>query len=362
VAEAAPAPAPAPRRLQWGAEALWQALAPLLPGLSVEVVARTDSTNTRLLERARGAVRHDDFVVSRPASLGERRAGDGTAAAGGGAHGRRLGDTEPCLLVAEHQTRGRGRLGRDWQAVPGEALTFSLSLPLPPSLPQGAGDLSGLSLAVGVALADALEALDALPRAPGEAGAAAPAPRIGLKWPNDLWLIDTPGRGRKLGGILVETVSVGAQRMVVVGVGLNVTPLAVADAAALTHGHACVREFWPEAQAPAVLHRVALPLVRALLDFQRDGFAGCAAAWARRDLLRGLPVASLDGTGRVSAQGVADGVDDRGALQLRCTRADGSTELLRLVSGEVSVRLRETADPTPAPSAAADTPPPAAAP
>lgn len=359
MADAAPAAAPAPRRLQWGAEALWQALAPLLPGLSVEVVARTDSTNTRLLERARGAVRHDDFVVSRPVSLGERRAGDSAAAAGGGAHGRRLGDTEPCLLVAEHQTRGRGRLGRDWQAVPGEALTFSLSLPLPLSLPRAAGDLSGLSLAVGVALADAL---DALPAAPAAAGAVAPAPRIGLKWPNDLWLLDAPGRGRKLGGILVETVSVGAQRMVVVGVGLNVTPLAVADAAALTHGHACVREFWPEAQAPAVLHRVALPLVRALLDFQRDGFAGCAAAWARRDLLRGLPVSSIDGIGRVAAQGVAEGVDERGALQLRCTRADGSTDLLALVSGEVSVRLRDGADPPPAADGADTPPPPAAAP
>jgi BirA family biotin operon repressor/biotin-[acetyl-CoA-carboxylase] ligase len=338
VAEPTPPPVPAPQRLRWGAEALWQALSPLLPGLSVEVLARTDSTNTRLLERARGAQRFDDFVVSRPAGLGERRAGDGEAApaAGGTAQRRRLGDTEPCLLVAEHQTRGRGRLGRDWQAVPGEALTFSLSLPM------AGDDLSGLSLAAGVALADALDPL------PGAQG----APRIGLKWPNDLWLLDGPGRGRKLGGILVETVSVATQRMVVVGVGLNVTPLAVADAAALTHGHACVREFWPEAQAPAVLHRVAPPLVHALLDFQRQGLAASATAWSRRDLLRGLPVASVDGQGRVTAEGVADGIDDSGALRLRCTAADGGTQWLRLFSGEVGVRLQPGAG-TPVNGAAA---------
>jgi len=76
---------------RWGAEALWQQLVPLLPGLSIEVVARTDSTNTQLLER------------SRLQSHGR---------AGAAAFGRRAHDTSPCLLVAEHQTAGRGRLGR----------------------------------------------------------------------------------------------------------------------------------------------------------------------------------------------------------------------------------------------------------
>ena len=69
-----------------------------------------------------------------------------------GPFGRRAGDTQPCLLVAEHQTLGRGRQGRSWLAHAGASLTFSLGLPLAPR------DWSGLSLAVGVALADALEA------------------------------------------------------------------------------------------------------------------------------------------------------------------------------------------------------------
>src|SRR5436305_15350183 len=96
------------------------------------------------------------------------------------AFGRRAADLQPCLLVAEHQTHGHGRNGRVWQAAPGASLTFSLALPLAPK------DWSGLSLAVGVALAQALD--------PPQAGAAASdAPRIGVKWPNDLWLPDGPG-------------------------------------------------------------------------------------------------------------------------------------------------------------------------
>ena len=117
--------------LQWGAETLWQRLEPLLPGLSVEVVARTDSTNTQLLERARRAGAHDEDDNSR-------------------LHGRRAGDAQPCLLVAEAQTRGRGRQGKPWYSSPGASLTFSLSLPFSPA------DWSGLSLAVGVAVAEAL--------------------------------------------------------------------------------------------------------------------------------------------------------------------------------------------------------------
>ena len=99
-------------QLHWGAEALWQRLEPWLPGLSVEVVAQADSTNTRLLDRA-----------------------------------RRTGDTQPCLWVAEHQTAGRGRLGRDWHASAGASLTFSLALTL-------ATLLAGFFAGVGFFIAD----------------------------------------------------------------------------------------------------------------------------------------------------------------------------------------------------------------
>jgi BirA family biotin operon repressor/biotin-[acetyl-CoA-carboxylase] ligase len=292
--------APEDQHQNWGAEALWRQLSPLLPGISVEVLARLESTNTELLDRARAASRRSDAP---------------------GGHGRRSDDTQACLLVAEHQTRGRGRLGRGWVASPGASLTFSLLLPLAPVA------WSGLSLAVGSALAEALE--------PG-------GTRIGLKWPNDLWLMDGPGRGRKLGGVLIETVSIGAQRMAVVGVGLNVLPQADADTAGLSQGLAHVCELDPAASAPAVLAMVAGPLVQALQGFEAEGFPSFRAAFARRDLLAGQALLTLGTDTPVRGQG--EGVGPDGALLLRS--ADGS--LHRLVSGEVSVRLAGSAsDPTP---------------
>jgi BirA family biotin operon repressor/biotin-[acetyl-CoA-carboxylase] ligase len=288
--------------LQWGAEALWQRLEPLLPGLSVEVVARTDSTNTQLLERARQAGAHDDDTTSR-------------------AHGRRAGDAQPCLLVAEAQTRGRGRQGKPWYSSPGASLTFSLSLPFTPA------DWSGLSLAVGLAVAEALD--------PAPAGQ---PPAIGLKWPNDLLLMDTAGGGagpgdaaafgRKLGGILIETVAMGPRRMAVIGIGLNVLPQALKD---LSLGYACLAELLPQADAPQVLARIAEPLVRTLQAFERQGFAPLQARYAARDALAGRAVTTtLEGV----PAGIAEGVDSDGALLVR---AGGVCH--RVASGEVTVRV-----------------------
>jgi BirA family biotin operon repressor/biotin-[acetyl-CoA-carboxylase] ligase len=265
----------------------------MLPGLSVEVVRQADSTNTRLLERARG---------------GQDLRGGADATVPGRAGGRRAVDTQPCLYVAEQQTQGRGRMGRSWLSSPGASLTFSLALPLVPA------DWSGLSLAVGLALADALE--------PGGAG------RVGLKWPNDLWLLDAPHTGRKLGGILIETVAVGGQRLCVVGVGLNVLPLPMPD---LSQGYACVQELDPAASAPAVLAQVAPSLVQVLKVFESSGFAPLAARYGRRDVLLGQPVST---TLPAVPEGVAEGVDAQGALQVR------AGALHAVASGEVSVRLR----------------------
>ena len=308
------------KHLHWGAEALWQRLEPLLPGISVEVQARMESTNTRLLERARAMSGQRDAPVTRPGDL------DALARDQRTPYGRRQGDISPCLLVAELQTRGRGRLGRGWVSSAGASLTFSLSLPLAPT------QWAGLSLAVGLALADAL---DPLPLAlQGD-----DTPRIGLKWPNDLWLLDPQGRGpgarrgRKLGGILIETVSVGERRMCVVDVGLNVLPQPDATLTdGLAHGYACLQELDPLITAPAVLARVAEPLVLALRRFEREGFAPLVAAYTRRDLLLGQAVST---TLPEQVDGVAEGVDEQGALRVR---SDG---VHRVVSGEVSVRLRK---------------------
>jgi len=301
-----PLPMADSRHLHWGAEALWQELEALLPGLSVEVVASADSTNSRLLERARLSSGWRNAPVTTPGQL------DTTPPTleGPTPRGRRNDDTRPCLLVAETQTSGRGRQGRVWHSTAGLSLTFSLGLPLRPPA------WSGLSLAVGVALADALD-----PPA-GDA-----PPRIGLKWPNDLWLMNAPGQGRKLGGVLIETVSVGDQRMVVVGIGLNVWPQRLGQE--LSSGFGCLQELWPEIDAPQALKRVAAPLVHSLKRFERDGLAPFAAAYRRRDLLLGQPVST---TFPGVPEGIAEGIDEHGALRVR------SGELHTLVSGEVSVR------------------------
>jgi BirA family biotin operon repressor/biotin-[acetyl-CoA-carboxylase] ligase len=297
------------KHASWGATALWERLEPLLPGVSVEVQARVDSTNTRLLERARALSGQRDARVSRP---GEIDAGQREART---PHGRRQQDLLACLLVAEEQTRGRGRLGRDWISSAGASLTFSLSLPLAPA------QWAGLSLAVGLALAEALDPL----------ADAAALPPIPLKRPNDLWLLDGPGRGRKLGGILIETVNVGERRMCVIGVGLNVLPQ---SADGVANGYACLQEIDPQSTAPRVLARVAEPLVRAVLRFESEGFAPRVAGYGRRDLLLGQ---SVSATVPEAVDGIAEGVDEQGALRVR------SGALHTVVSGEVSVRLRSGA-------------------
>ena len=264
----------------------------LLPGLQLDVADSLGSTNTQLLDTARGMPAGQAFT--------------------------------PRLLVALEQTQGRGRVVRSWHAAPGDSLTFSLALALAP------GAWSGLSLAVGLALADALDPL-ACPR---------PGARIGLKWPNDLWLWDGPGLGRKLGGILIETVVAGSQRVCVVGVGLNVAPQPDTGASA---GSACLQQLQADWTAARALDRVAAPLLRALLLFEREGFGQLAADYARRDLLLGQPVQALQ-SGVQVVNGLAAGVDADGALLLR---SDGV--LQRVASGEVSVRLMQRAAAGPVP-------------
>lgn len=272
--------ATSPTLAKWGTPALWETLSPLLPGLSIEVVESIASTNAELVERLR--------VV---ASSGRNR------------HVR-ADDLNPCLLVAEQQTQGRGRLGRAWQSAAGASLTFSLSLPLQRT------DWSGLSLAVGLSVAEALDP-EGL--------------HLGLKWPNDLWIKDSSQR--KLGGILIEAISVGTNRVAVIGVGLNVQPLGQSVGS--------LSEFHPDATAPWALGKVLPVLVQRLLRFEQQGFAEAVAAFAQRDILRGRTLTTTD---PACPLGLAEGVDVDGALVLR---GDAGTH--RIVSGEVSVRPAQVA-------------------
>ena len=283
--------------VRWPAEAIWQAVVPFMPGFTVEVLPQVDSTNSELMRRCRAA-----SLAALSASA--------------------LGSPEPpeaILLVAEHQNAGRGRLGRQWQSQAGASLTFSLGLPLQPA------NWSGLSLAVGVSLAESLEPANGKP------------PTLQLKWPNDLWL----GQ-RKLGGILVETANWGDQRYVVIGVGLNVTAPEQDFSAASSPpdgdprtpppmAATSLQALWPGVDAAWALQAVAAPLVQAVLDFEREGFAPFRARFAARDGLAGRLVRLSDGT-----EGTACGVGAHGALSVQTQ--SGRQEISSL---EVSVRPAE---------------------
>ena len=261
--------------VQWPSEAIWEAVVPLLPNFTVEVLPEIDSTNTELMRRARA------------------------------------GQLDPVLLLTERQTAGRGRLGRSWISEVPEAsvsphpiasLTFSLGIALQPQ------DWSGLSLAVGLSLAQSLH------------------PTLQLKWPNDLWWQD-----RKVGGILIETASVGALRYAVIGIGLNIhMPTVALGGEAWRTPPASLNEVLPGVEAPDVLQQVVFPLVKCLQRFEAQGFAPLQADFQTRDLLLGRELECSDGV-----LGTGRGVDASGALLVHTAAG-----LKKISSAEVSVRPR----------------------
>lgn len=218
------------------------------------------------------------------------------------------------VRVAYRQTAGRGRQGRPWQGQAG--LTFSVAMPLA----LAPARLSGLSLAVGLAVAQALEDCDA-----------ALGSRVGLKWPNDLQI-----DGRKLAGILIESVPAGPQRLwAVIGIGLNLVRDARMEAA-LGRELAGVAEgiasFDPQRDPTRILGAVLNRLAATGVIFLAEGFAPLAPAWSARDAFRNEPVRLLH-DGKVLAEGLARGVDGEGHLLLET--AEG---LQQIASGEVSLR------------------------
>ncbi|MDA7418494.1 biotin--[acetyl-CoA-carboxylase] ligase [Xenophilus arseniciresistens] len=264
------APVPEDTQLQ----PLREALAQAWPGLRLEWRKEVDSTNLELMRRARA------------------------------------GEAEPVLLVAQRQTAGRGRLGRAWQSAqqvqdPAASLTFSLGLPLAPQ------DWSGLSLAVGVSVAESLDA-------DGAAG-------LRLKWPNDLWV-----QQRKLGGILIETAALAAERVrryVVIGIGLNIGERPGTD---MRTPPAWVRQWWPQATPLGALAALAPALAGEVRRFEHAGFAPVQPRFAARDALMGQDVHLSDGR-----EGRCEGVGPGGELRVRTAQG-----LEEISSAEVSVRPR----------------------
>ncbi|MFA5884086.1 MAG: biotin--[acetyl-CoA-carboxylase] ligase [Acidimicrobiia bacterium] len=218
----------------------------------------------------------------------------------------RAGAPDGVVAVADHQTAGRGRLGRTWEAAPGSALLASVLLR--PGV--GPAHLGLVTMATGLALGDAVREV---------AGVTA-----GLKWPNDLVVDD-----RKLAGLLAEAdLGHGVVRAVVVGVGCNLAPAAIppdlADVAT-----AC------EIEAGRPVDRDAL--LDAFLDAlaaRLDDRAAVPAAYRERSATLGRRVRVDLGGGRV-VEGVAVAVGDTGTLVVR----DDDGEELAVSVGDV-VHLR----------------------
>lgn len=240
-------------------------------GVAVEVVAETGSTNADLLARA--------------ATL-----------------------SAPLLLIAEHQTAGRGRAGRSWLSAPGHSLTFSLAWRFEGGLPA----LTGLPLAVGTALAETLGRL---------------GQPVQLKWPNDL-LKD----GDKLAGILVETQAAAAGTWAIVGIGLN---LALPDELEERIGRPAAAVPWlARMDRDALMAAVLDGLAQALREFAAKGFAAFSARWNLLHAYQGQPVTIID-RGEVLHEGLAAGVDDGGRLLL-----DTEQGRIAIVAGDVSLRVK----------------------
>lgn len=215
------------------------------------------------------------------------------------------------VYTAEQQTAGRGRRGREWVSPFARNIYVSTIW----QFDTGGASVEGLSLAVGVAVARALQTCGIAP--------------IQLKWPNDV-LAD----GSKLGGILLEmTGDASTQCQVVVGVGLNVAmpadsagaiDQAWTDVATLAGGQSPKRN--------SLLAQLLNELLPLLAGFEAQGFAAWRDAWNTLDAHADTPVILHTGSSQLA--GVARGVDQRGALQLETTLGVQS-----VFGGEVSLRV-----------------------
>lgn len=217
------------------------------------------------------------------------------------------------VALTEHQTAGRGRMGRSWCSPPSSGLCMSMAFTFS-SMPE---NIPSLSLAIGIGIVQALERF-------GIRG-------IGVKWPNDI-----VARDGKLGGVLSEVRPANAQGVtVVVGIGLNMdlentdAEFRIASRLGRVIDLASCCDELPSRSA------ISAALIECLFDtmvrFEADGFSPFHAMWQRYDWLHGLEVTIDTGDGLVA--GVADGVDTDGALLLKT-----KGERRRFISGSVILK------------------------
>lgn len=210
--------------------------------------------------------------------------------------------------IAEYQQAGRGRRGRKWFSPFGSNLYMSMYW----RLEQGPAAAMGLSLVIGIIMAEVIQSLGAR--------------NVRVKWPNDLYLND-----RKLAGILVElTGKTGDAAQIVIGAGVNLLMR--------SEGTAEINQGWINLQEAGVdidRNELAAKLINSLREalpiFERDGLAPFVSRWEALDNFINRPVKLLIGDREV--YGIARGIDKQGGLLLE---QDGVIK--SWVGGEISLR------------------------
>jgi BirA family biotin operon repressor/biotin-[acetyl-CoA-carboxylase] ligase len=220
------------------------------------------------------------------------------------------GPCEGAIVIADQQTAGRGRRGRTWFSPPGSGLYVSVVLNPGRSLYGGTRATRLLTLAAGVALAEAVKKATGL--------------SVAVKWPNDLYV----GR-RKVAGILAEAAGSGEHQPVVLGFGINVGPMAyppeLGDRATSLES-----ELGRPVDRVLVLVESLASLARLYGDLIEGRFDAILDAWrAQAPTASGAKVTWTAASGMVS--GVTRGIDDEGALLVLV-----GDRIERIVAGEVT--------------------------
>ncbi|MHB9807872.1 bifunctional biotin--[acetyl-CoA-carboxylase] ligase/biotin operon repressor BirA [Pantoea ananatis] len=212
------------------------------------------------------------------------------------------------VCLAEYQQAGRGRRGRHWFSPFGANLYMSMYW----RLEQGPAAAMGLSLVIGIIMAETLRSLG--------------AQDVRVKWPNDIYLHD-----RKLAGILVElTGKTGDAAQIVMGAGINLA-MRTAEAAQINQGWINLQEAGVTINRNELAATLINRLREALLVFEQEGLTPFVTRWAELDNFINRPVKLLIGEREV--HGIARGIDNQGGLQLE---QDGKIQ--SWVGGEISLR------------------------
>ncbi|HAT1685343.1 TPA: bifunctional biotin--[acetyl-CoA-carboxylase] ligase/biotin operon repressor BirA [Klebsiella oxytoca] len=224
----------------------------------------------------------------------------------------RLGELQSGdACVAEYQQAGRGRRGRKWFSPFGSNLYLSMYW----RLEQGPAAASGLSLVIGIVIAEVLQSLG--------------ADKVRVKWPNDLYLQD-----RKLSGILVElTGKTGDAAHIVSGAGINLMMRRV-ESDVVNQGWISLQEAGMTIDRNTLAACLIKELRAGFKLFENEGLAPYLTRWEKLDNFINRPVKLIIGDKEVV--GISRGIDAQGALLLE---QDGVIK--PWIGGEISLRSAE---------------------